>query len=179
MADKRGWCRALWADPLLCDRLVMPQSSERGNQLCSLHHYRWAASCRLSSFSQQHFHLFKNTTFTLTEKKQNLEALTSQNSPWSQVNAERESSCYLHVSGCEVNDSLELPAQLPDDGQADALVAARYHSNPGRHVCPQRDISVWDVLCGAEWPEISETFTGVVLTMESWEQLFVISRICE
>lgn len=44
----------------------------------------------------------------------------------------------LHVSGGEVNVSLELLAEVLDDGQADALVTTGYHCNPAGHVCPQR-----------------------------------------
>lgn len=47
---------------------------------------------------------------------------------------------YLHISGREVNVSLELLAKRSDDGQTDAFVASRYHGNLGGHVCPQRDI---------------------------------------
>lgn len=42
---------------------------------------------------------------------------------------------YLHISGGDVNNTLELPTELFDDGQADTLVAPRYHGNPGCHVC--------------------------------------------
>lgn len=44
---------------------------------------------------------------------------------------------YLHVSGGDVDVSLVLLAERSDDGQADALVAARYHGDFDRHVCSQ------------------------------------------
>lgn len=48
---------------------------------------------------------------------------------------------YLHVSGGEVNISLELLAERSDDGQADALVAACYYGDLGGHVCLEMDIN--------------------------------------
>ena len=44
-------------------------------------------------------------------------------------------SRYLHVSGGQVNVSLVLLAERSDDGQTDALVAARYYDNLGGHFC--------------------------------------------
>ncbi len=52
----------------------------------------------------------------------------------------------LHISGGQVNVSLKLLAERSDDGQTDALVTARYHSNLDSHVWLQKEKSVNELI---------------------------------